>query len=91
MSVSDVHWDPLQRELLEALGHALYRMAPATRPALPDDALLRALLRAAGRTVESDDAARLSRAWPATASLRGDAAAKRALWPQLRMLRRAPA
>jgi DNA polymerase III psi subunit len=82
-----MQWDPVQREVLEALGHVVYRVAPATVPAIPDDALLHALLRAAGRTAAADDAATLCRAWP-VARLRGDGAAKRALWPQVRALRR---
>ena len=78
-------WDPFQRELLQALGHTPYVVPD---PALPDDPLLDALLRAAGRDRAADDAAQLARGWPAPAALRGDAAAKRALWPQLRRLRR---
>ncbi|MDN5781804.1 MAG: hypothetical protein L0H23_07245 [Luteimonas sp.] len=75
-------WDPLQHEVLEALGHTVYR---ATGPA-PDDALLHALLRAAGRDTDAADAATLCREWMPTARLR-DPAAKRALWPRLRALR----
>ena len=83
-----MQWDPVQREVLAALGHVVYRVAPATMaPAIPGDALLHALLRAAGRTAAADDAATLCRAWP-IARLRGDGAAKRALWPQVRALRR---
>jgi DNA polymerase III psi subunit len=81
-------WDPTQREILEALGHVVYRVAPAQGPVVPDDALVHAMLRAAGRSPEADDAALLCHAWPTT-RLRGDAAAKRALWPQLRALRMA--
>ena len=44
--------------------------------------------RAAGRSRDSDDLAQLLRLLPATSTLRGNAAAKRALWPQLRRLRR---
>ncbi|MHB8911756.1 MAG: hypothetical protein ACYC42_03745 [Lysobacter sp.] len=59
-----------------------------TRQAAPtagDSPLLRALLRAAGRR----DLGGL--AWlPDPATLRGDAAAKRALWPRLRTLRKPP-
>ncbi len=75
-------WDPFQREVLAELGHAAYVMA------LPEDPMLDALLQAAGRSRASADAAMLARAWPDPASLRGNAAAKRALWPQLRGLRR---
>ena len=77
-------WDPFQREVLAELGHPVQVMA------LPEDPMLDALLRAAGRSRRSGDAARLARAWPAPASLRGNAAAKRALWPALRRLRRPP-
>lgn len=79
-------WDRLQREVLDALGHTVYRVAPANVPPLPDDPLLHALLRAAGRSADADDAGMLHRAWP-IASLRGNPAAKRALWPGLRALR----
>ena len=90
-------WDPLQCELLAAMGLPVQRAiaaagggdaGPAT---LPDDPLVLALLRAAGRTREAADAARIARAWPAPERLRRDPAAKRALWPQLRALRRTPA
>jgi hypothetical protein len=79
-------WDPFQREMLEALGHVPW---VALDPALPDDPLLDALLRATGRDRGAGDAAQLARGWPKPAALR-DAAAKRALWPQLRRLRRQP-
>ncbi|MGN7918340.1 hypothetical protein [Lysobacter sp. 22409] len=70
--------------------------APRSEPARPvaparasgaDSALLRAVLRAARRG--ADDPAVLA-LFDAQA-LRGDAAAKRALWPQLRALRRGSA
>jgi hypothetical protein len=79
-------WDPLQREVLEALGHAAYQLTTAAPAVLPDDALLHALLRAAGRDAETADAAMLCREWMPTARLR-EPAAKRALWPRLRALR----
>jgi DNA polymerase III psi subunit len=50
--------------------------------------MLAALLRAAGRDRASADAAALVRRFPPASALRGDAAAKRALWPELRRLRR---
>ncbi len=78
-------WDAFQRDALIALGHTLYRPAPP--PALPEDPLLHALLRAAGRDPGAVDAQQLMRSWPATARLRRDPAAKRALWPSLRALR----
>jgi hypothetical protein len=78
-------WDPFQREVLAALGHVPYVLAP---PQIPDDPLLHALLHAAGRGPGSADVGAVLRQLPATASLRGNAAAKRALWPRLRALRR---
>lgn len=77
-------WDPFQRAVLAELGH------PVQVLALPEDPMLDALLRAAGRSRGSGDAARLARSWPPPAALRGNAAAKRALWPALRRLRRSP-
>lgn len=56
---------------------------PGTPPG--SDRLMQALLRAAGTHV---DAAAVIALVPDTTQLRGDAAAKRALWPRLRALRR---
>ena len=78
-------WDAFQSEILSALGHAPLVLTP---PELPDNPLLHAVLRAAGRDRDSNDLAQLLRTLPTTASLRGNAAGKRALWPQLRHLRR---
>jgi hypothetical protein len=78
-------WDDVQREILAALGHAPLVLAP---PELPDDPLLRALLRAAGCDAQSPDVAGVLRTFPPTAPLRGNPAGKRALWPRLRSLRR---
>jgi hypothetical protein len=82
-----VTWDAVQREALDALGHTVYRRAAPERPRLPDDPLLHALLRAAGRRPDDEDAHALAGAWMPVARLRGDAATKRALWPKLRALR----
>lgn len=79
-------WDPLQREILQALGHDVYRAAGAGAQAVPDDALLHALLRAAGRDADAADAAALCREWMPLARLRAPSS-KRALWPRLRALR----
>lgn len=79
-------WDALQHEVLDALGYTVWRRADPGAD-VPDDPLLHALLRAAGRDADSPDAAALCRSWPPPARLR-DPAAKRALWPQLRALRR---
>jgi hypothetical protein len=78
-------WDDVQREILSALGHSPLVLAPR---ALPDDPLLHALLRAAGRDVHAADLDAVLRSLPPTLSLRGDAAGKRALWPKLRRIRR---
>lgn len=92
-------WDPFQRQVLAELGHAVYvaRGAPAqpaaVEPELPVDAaalqalpLLARLARAAGVSP-----AQLLRIAPDVAAHAAgmDAAAKRALWPRLRMLRTA--
>lgn len=88
-------WDGFQRAVLAELGHVLYRLPDAPVPAAgADDApavdvlMLARLARAAGMAPD----ALLARADIAaqSARLRGDAAAKRALWPRLRALRREP-
>ena len=96
-------WDAFQREVLGALGHTLYRQrglaegpvqsepmagAGASRQPVAGRApagLPGAIARAAGIApdrlpIELPDL-------PSPQSLRGDAAAKRALWPRLRALR----
>ena len=79
-------WDPVQRAILAELGHAPLVMAP---PELPDDPLLHAVLRAAGRDRAAPDLARVLHLLPPPAELRaGGAPAQRALWPLLRSLRR---
>jgi hypothetical protein len=88
----NLSWSPLQREMLEAMGLPVYRTVGVALPGqLPDDPLIDALLRAAGRSRDGDDIFRLAKAWPAPRTLRTDPGAKRALWPQLRALRRPPA
>lgn len=96
-------WSPQQRQWLEALGHDVLVLAGAEAlpvatagrpaptpprqpaPAAGESPLLRALLRAAGRRNPAD------LAWlPDPGALRGNAAAKRALWPRLRSLRKSP-
>ncbi|MEQ1513691.1 MAG: hypothetical protein ABL934_13570 [Lysobacteraceae bacterium] len=85
-------WSPLQREILETMGLPVYRAVGVALPGeLPDDPLVHALLRAAGRTRDAEDAVRLAKAWPSPRTLCTDPRAKRALWPQLRALRRSPA
>ena len=75
-------WDDVQREILAALGHEPLVLAP-----LPEDALLQAVLRAAARDADSPDVPAMLRTLPPMATLRGNAGAKRALWPRLRRLR----
>lgn len=83
-------WDAFQREMLDALGHSVYRLADAEQSAPEFDAaaltpLQRSVLRAAGRG--EPDASLLA----AAKALRANAAAKRALWPRLRAMRRGDA
>ncbi|UAY74128.1 alanine acetyltransferase [Pseudoxanthomonas sp. X-1] len=61
---------------------------PPARGSLLPDRLRIELLRASGLNPNTPEAAAIMAAWPDSASLRGNAAAKRALWPQLRALRR---
>ena len=77
-------WDELQRDILSALGHAPLVLAPRE---LPDDPLLHALLRASAHDADSAGLDEVLRSLPPMASLRGNVAAKRALWPQLRRFR----
>jgi len=94
-----VNWDPFQRAALAELGHVLYRV-PGTAPTLPpagielgaapaavDDAMLARLAPAA--RVAPEALRGHADIGAAAASLRDDAAAKRALWPRLRALGRA--
>ena len=92
-----MNWNAHQQAMLEAMGYTLWRAAGTARTPVEDgaavprdgqaatrdaeDPLLRALRRAAGGR---DPSALL----PPLDRLRGDAAAKRALWPRLRALRR---
>jgi hypothetical protein len=95
-------WSAQQHEWLQALGHEVMVLAPPSAPAVDvtadatsaqapspaawsDGPLLRALARAAGRRPADDEFVRLL---PDPAALRGNATAKRALWPRLRALRR---
>jgi len=91
-------WNPQQQAMLSAMGYTLYRQAGAAQespmPAVGQtpqaaasghastDRLLKALVRAAGGR---DLAALLL---PPMEQLRASGAAKRALWPRLRALRR---
>ncbi|MDQ3040711.1 MAG: hypothetical protein M3Q51_02820 [Pseudomonadota bacterium] len=94
-------WDPFQREVLAELGHVLYRQAGAATPTATESALVDAphadathsvdsmlirIARAAGMTTEALQACLGD--MHVIDSLHGNASAKRALWPQLRALRR---
>ena len=57
-------------------------------PSRLPDKLHFALIRASGCNPNADDAAAIIAQWPPSHELRGNPAAKRALWPQLRALRR---
>ena len=79
------HWDALQREVLQELGHVLYVTADPSAPNAAEPApLWHALARAAGM---GDDVGRLRAVLP-DLRLPQDAASRRALWPALRALRR---
>jgi hypothetical protein len=65
------------------------RAAVARRPgARMPDRLHFALIRASGCNPNAPGAAELIASWPAASELRGNPAAKRALWPRLRALRK---
>ncbi len=96
-----MNWDPFQREVLAELGHVVYRQAgiaidvvaeaPHARAAhadtnVIDGPMLARVARAASMTTDAlqaciDD-------MRVIAGLRGNASAKRALWPRLRALRK---
>lgn len=78
-------WDPFQREVLAELGHVLYHQA-GTEMAPLDLHMLARVARAAG--MSADDLQSRFEDMQMIAGLQGDAAAKRALWPRLRELRR---
>lgn len=81
-------WDGFQREVLAELGHVLYRAIDAQAVMVDVDAdMLARLARAAG--VDADALHAHADIAGMTTRLRGDAVAKRALWPRLRALRRA--
>ncbi|HWS79080.1 MAG TPA: hypothetical protein VN205_11980 [Thermomonas sp.] len=85
-------WDAFQRGVLAELGHVLYLPLQAGAHALPatpgevDAAMLARLARAAG--IEPEGLQAHPDLVAMSAGLRGNAAAKRALWPRLRGLRR---
>lgn len=65
--------------------------ASRRRPSQLPDKLHFALIRASGCNPNTEEAAAIIAEWPPAAELRGNPAAKRALWPRLRALRRGPA
>lgn len=74
----------------EAIERAPVRPAPPARmpgSRMPDR-LHFALIRASGLNPNAPGAAEVFAQWPSSAELRGNPAAKRALWPLLRRLRR---
>lgn len=80
-------WDGFQREVLAELGHVLYRpVDPQVVMVEVDAGMLARLARAAG--IDADDLHAHADIAAQTMTLRGNAAAKRALWPRLRALRR---
>lgn len=85
-------WDAFQREALAELGHVVYMPlragATGARVVEFDAAMLARLARAAG--VEAEALLAHPEIAGPTVTLRGNAAAKRALWPRLRALRRPP-
>jgi hypothetical protein len=90
-----VSWDPFQRAVLAELGLPLYRLPGASSPPLTqasvaatagDPGMLARLARAAG--LAPDALLAHAEIAAAAARLHGDAAAKRALWPRLRALRK---
>jgi hypothetical protein len=62
--------------------------APVRAASRLPDKLHFALIRASGCNPNAEDAAAIIAGWPPSSELRGNPAAKRALWPQLRALRR---
>jgi len=89
-----------QHEPVQATAQARRRPEPETAPPVRDAAAPRraasrlpdklhfALIRASGCNPNAEDAAAIIARWPPSSELRGNPAAKRALWPQLRALRR---
>ncbi len=61
---------------------------PTARATRLPDRLHIALIRASGCNPNAAESAAIFAGWPATAELRNNPAAKRALWPQLRALRK---
>ena len=76
-------WNASQRSMLEAMGYVLDRFAIGA-PAAPATSAPARASTAGSSSAGADAGVPL----PPLALLRGDATAKRALWPRLRALRR---
>ncbi|MEO8364573.1 MAG: alanine acetyltransferase [Pseudoxanthomonas sp.] len=74
---------------IDVADRAALPASPRAASRLPDK-LHFALIRASGCNPNAEEAAAIIAQWPPSHELRGNAAAKRALWPQLRALRRKP-
>ena len=79
---------PPAREAMERPAPTRAASAPRAPGSRLPDRLHFALIRASGCNPNAPGAAELFAQWPSSAALRGDPAAKRALWPTLRRLRR---
>lgn len=79
---------PPAREVIDAAAPVRQAPAPRTGGAKLPDRLHFALIRASGCNPNAPGASALFSQWPSSAELRGNPAAKRALWPTLRRLRR---
>ena len=79
---------PPSRDVIDAPTPVRQPSAPRSGGAKLPDRLPFALVRASGCNPNAPGAADLFAQWPSSAELRGNAAAKRALWPTLRRLRR---
>jgi len=74
--------EPAPRRVAEPAPHRAASRLP--------DKLHFALIRASGCNPNAEEAAAIIAQWPPSHELRGNPAAKRALWPRLRALRRKP-
>lgn len=72
----------------ETMAPARVVPAPGRAASRLPDKLHFALIRASGCNPNAEDAAAIIASWPPSSELRGNPAAKRALWPRLRALRR---
>ncbi|MBA3928664.1 MAG: alanine acetyltransferase [Xanthomonas sp.] len=82
---------PSAREVIDHPSPVRQAPAPRTGGAKLPDRLHFALIRASGCNPNAPGAAELFAQWPSSGELRGNPAAKRALWPALRRLRRGTA